>query len=74
MKKFVNNPVDFVNEMLEGVLMAHPDQLSSCDDNIRNIVRAEKKDKVALVSGGGSGHLPLFMGYVGKGLLDGCAH
>ena len=73
MKKFVNNPVDFVNEMLEGVLMAHPDQLSSCDDNIRNIVRAEKKDKVALVSGGGSGHLPLFMGYVGKGLLDGCA-
>jgi dihydroxyacetone kinase-like protein len=73
MKKFVNDPVLFVDEMLEGILVAHPDQLTQCADNNRNIVRAQGGDKVGLVSGGGSGHLPLFMGYVGEGLLDGCA-
>ncbi len=73
MKKFVNKPDRFVDEMLEGVLAAHPEQMASCAGNKRNIVRAKKGDKVALVSGGGSGHLPLFMGYVGEGLLDGCA-
>lgn len=73
MKKFVNKPDHFVDEMLEGVLAAHPAQLANCAGNNRNIVRAKKADKVALVSGGGSGHLPLFMGYVGEGLLDGCA-
>lgn len=73
MKKFVNNPAEFVDEMLDGILSAHPDQLASCADYARNIVRSQCKDKVALVTGGGSGHLPLFMGYVGDGLLDGCA-
>jgi dihydroxyacetone kinase-like protein len=73
MKKFVNTPVDFVDEMLEGILYAHPDQLASCAGYSRNVVRSSCEDKVALVSGGGSGHLPLFMGYVGEGLLDGCA-
>ncbi len=73
MKKFVNDPVEFVDEMLSGILGAHPESLSSCADYQRNIVRATCGDKVALVTGGGSGHLPLFMGYVGEGLLDGCA-
>jgi len=73
MKKFLNDPVQFVDEMLGGVLAAHPEQLSTCAGNIRNIVRTHKKEKVALVTGGGSGHLPLFMGYVGEGMLDGCA-
>lgn len=73
MKKFVNDPTAFVDEMLEGILCAHPRQLASCAGYNRNIVRAECKDKVGLVTGGGSGHLPLFMGYVGEGLLDGCA-
>jgi dihydroxyacetone kinase-like protein len=73
MKKFVNDPVNFVDEMLEGILSAHKDQLASCGDYQRNIVRSEGEQKVALVTGGGSGHLPLFMGYVGDGLLDGCA-
>ncbi len=73
MKKFVNNPVNFVDEMLSGILCAHPEALSSCADYQRNIVRSTCEDKVALVTGGGSGHLPLFMGYVGEGLLDGCA-
>lgn len=73
MKKFVNDPTLFVDEMLEGILLAHPKELAFCADNPRNIVRAICKDKVGLVTGGGSGHLPLFMGYVGEGLLDGCA-
>lgn len=73
MRKFINKPEAFVDEMIEGVLAAHPDQLTSCAGEKRNIVRANCREKVALVSGGGSGHLPLFMGYVGKGLLDGCA-
>lgn len=72
MKKIINNPVRYVEDMLEGVLVAYPEQLTSIGE-IRNIIRAKKINKVALVSGGGSGHLPLFMGYVGKGLLDGCA-
>jgi phosphoenolpyruvate---glycerone phosphotransferase subunit DhaK len=73
MKKIINEPERFVDEMLEGVFGAHGDQLSSVGENSRNIVRSRHEDKVAIVSGGGSGHLPLFMGYVGKGLLDGCA-
>lgn len=73
MKKFVNDPTLFVDEMLSGILSAHNDQLSSCAGYDRNIVRSSCKDKVGLVTGGGSGHLPLFMGYVGEGLLDGCA-
>lgn len=73
MKKFINKPEKFVDEMLEGILLAHPQQLANTAGNIRNIVRAQLKEKVGLISGGGSGHLPLFMGYVGEGLLDGCA-
>mgnify|MGYP006270556871 FL=1 len=75
MKKFINKPEAFVDEMLEGILAAHPDQLRNVADDLRCIVRADapKKNKVALATGGGSGHLPLFLGYVGQGMLDGCA-
>jgi dihydroxyacetone kinase-like protein len=74
MKKILNRPEDFVPEMLEGLLAAHPDQLAYTED-IHAIVRADAPvaDKVALATGGGSGHLPVFLGYVGKGMLDGCA-
>lgn len=75
MKKFINRPEQFVDEMLEGILAAHPDELSCVDGNLRCIVRknAPVKGKVALATGGGSGHLPVFLGYVGEGLLDGCS-
>jgi phosphoenolpyruvate---glycerone phosphotransferase subunit DhaK len=75
MKKFLNKAEDFVDEMLEGILAAHPDQLRNVADDLRCIVRADapRKGKVALATGGGSGHLPLFLGYVGEGMLDGCA-
>ncbi len=74
MKKIINNPADFVPEMLDGLLRAHPDQLSYTED-IHCIVRADApvEGKVALATGGGSGHLPVFLGYVGQGMLDGCA-
>lgn len=75
MKKFINEPKDFVDEMLEGILLAHPDQLSYTAGDRRCIVRsgASRKGKVGLATGGGSGHLPLFLGYVGQGMLDGCS-
>ncbi len=74
MKKIINEPSDFVSEMLDGLLKAHSDQLDY-EQELQCIVRADApvKGKVALATGGGSGHLPVFLGYVGKGLLDGCA-
>jgi len=75
MKKLLNNVADFVPEMLEGLLLAHPDQLSYAGDDLHCIVRADApvEGKVAIATGGGSGHLPVFLGYVGQGVLDGCA-
>jgi phosphoenolpyruvate---glycerone phosphotransferase subunit DhaK len=74
MKKILNRPADFVPEMLDGLIKAHPDQLAY-EEDLHCIVRADApvKGKVALATGGGSGHLPVFLGYVGKGMLDGCA-
>lgn len=75
MKKFLNKPEDFVDEMLQGILAAHRDQLKFVGEDLRCIVRSDAptQGKVALATGGGSGHLPLFLGYVGAGMLDGCA-
>jgi dihydroxyacetone kinase-like protein len=75
MKKILNQPADFVPEMLAGLLKAHPDQLDHASDDLHCIVRADSpvNGKVALATGGGSGHLPVFLGYVGAGMLDGCA-
>ena len=74
MKKIINNPSDFVEESIEGLVVSHPDIYSFATDNERVIKRSVKaKNKVGIVSGGGSGHLPVFTGYVGKGMLDACA-
>jgi phosphoenolpyruvate---glycerone phosphotransferase subunit DhaK len=75
MKKFLNDPKTFVDEMLEGILLAHPDQLAFAAGDRRCIIRAGApvKGKVGIATGGGSGHLPLFLGYVGAGMLDGCS-
>jgi dihydroxyacetone kinase-like protein len=61
--------------MLKGLCAAHPDYYRRIGPGGRVIIRAvgAVQDKVGIVSGGGSGHLPLFTGYVGKGLLDACA-
>lgn len=73
MQKILNAPAAFVDEMLEGIVAAHPDRLRLTGP--RGIVRAASPvtGKVAIATGGGSGHLPVFLGYVGDGLIDGCA-
>ena len=59
--------------MLKGIYAAHPDQVKCAEDDLRSYCIAHKKEgKVAIITGGGSGHLPLFLGYVGEGLIDGC--
>ena len=74
MKKIINEPSNFVEESIQGLIKSHPDIYSFAPDNKRVITRTKKsKNKVGIVSGGGSGHLPVFTGYVGKGLLDTCA-
>lgn len=74
MKKIINAPENYVNEMLMGIYAAYPDQLCMAGSDPRCLVRTKKiTGKVGLVTGGGSGHLPLFLGYVGDGLLDGCS-
>ena len=74
MKKIINTPENYVNEMLEGLYQAHDDQVTYVNDDLRCLITKKLKDgKVGLVTGGGSGHLPLFLGYVGEGMLDGCA-
>ena len=75
MKKILNRPEDFVEEMLEGLYAAPPGAVRPAGDDPRVLVRADApvQGKVALATGGGSGHLPVFLGYVGSGMLDGCA-
>jgi dihydroxyacetone kinase-like protein len=75
MKKILNDPFAYVDEMLEGLCLAHPRYYKRLGSAGRVIARAggPVKGKVGIVSGGGSGHLPVFTGYVGKGLLDACA-
>src|SRR5262249_8253478 len=75
MKKLMNEPSGFVDQMIEGLLLAHPDQLKSAGGRNRALVRADAPiaDRVGIVTGGGSGHLPVFLGYVGRGLASGVA-
>jgi dihydroxyacetone kinase-like protein len=71
-KKFINRGEDAVDEMLEGMLAAHPEYLRAVPGSPRAIFAAHgpRQGKVGLVIGGGSGHEPTFVGYVGKGLAD----
>lgn len=75
MKKLMNSPVDVVEEMIEGYVMAHPDYMTQLPTNKRSLVtkKTSKNRKVGILIGGGSGHEPGFMGYVGQGMADGVA-
>jgi dihydroxyacetone kinase-like protein len=75
MKKLLNDPENFVDEMLDGLLSAHRDMLRAASQDRRALVRADAplEGKVGIVTGGGSGHLPVFLGYVGRGLCTGVA-
>ena len=74
MKKFINDPYDTVDEMVEGFVQAHENTIRKID-GVRTLAckSAPVKGKVGLVSGGGSGHKPAFIGYLGEGLLDAVA-
>lgn len=70
MKKIINTPESFVIEMCEGMVAAHPNELAF-NKKHKLLMRKElNKNKVSLISGGGSGHEPAHAGYVGKGMLD----
>ncbi|MFC0531473.1 dihydroxyacetone kinase subunit DhaK [Phytohabitans kaempferiae] len=75
MQKIINDPEDFVDEVLDGILLAHPGWLRAVEEEPRALVRAAGAipGKVGIATGGGSGHLPVFLGYVGEGLADGVA-
>ena len=71
MKKLINNPEDVVKEELQGVALAHPDLVKvHFDPNFVYRADAPVKGKVAILSGGGSGHEPMHGGFVGHGMLD----
>jgi len=74
MKKFINDPFDVVDEMLAGFLAVHGRHVRRLE-TARTVVRVDApvQNKVGVVTGGGSGHKPAFIGFVGKGMLDAVA-
>ena len=72
MTRLVNDPVDFPHELVDGFVGAHPRYVRRV---FGGVVRATARQagKVAVVTGGGTGHYPGFMGWVGPGLVDGAA-
>jgi dihydroxyacetone kinase-like protein len=74
-KKFLNNPNDVVEEMLDGLIAAHRPYIETVGTSRRALVarNGPRPGKVGLVIGGGMGHEPCFVGYVGKGLADAVA-
>jgi dihydroxyacetone kinase-like protein len=75
MQRIINNPSLVVEDMLEGFLLAHDDIVEASKNNPRVVKRKEApvKGKVGIVTGGGSGHKPAFVGYVGRNLVDAVA-
>ena len=73
MRKIINSPDNVVSEMMEGYISAYGRYYEKHPEVNGVILRRRRKDKVALVIGGGSGHEPLFSGFVGKGLADAAA-
>lgn len=74
-KKIINDPYKVVDEMVEGIVLAHSNLLKFANENKRAVIRKDApiQDKVGILIGGGSGHEPAFLGYVGKGLADAAA-
>lgn len=70
MKKIINNPELVVDELIEGMILAHPEYIRKSEQGNIIVRKNAPNKKVALVSGGGSGHEPSHGGYVGKGMLD----
>jgi dihydroxyacetone kinase-like protein len=70
MKKFINDPADVVKESLAGLAAAHPDRVRVDFENQIVVRKDAPTGKVAIISGGGSGHEPMHGGFVGAGMLD----
>ncbi len=74
MQKFVNDPSKVVDEMLEAFLKVHSDIVSPTDnERVIKYKYAPVKGKVGIVTGGGSGHKPAFVGYAGRNMVDAVA-
>jgi len=73
MKKILNSPAHYVDEMLEGLCLAHPEYYQQPERRVIVRTGGAEAGKVGIVTGGGSGHLPIFTGYVGRGLLTAAA-
>jgi len=72
MKKILNDPTTYVDEMLAGLVAAHPEYYAQPEPRVIARPGGAKSGKVGIVTGGGSGHLPVFTGYVGnRELMDG---
>ena len=74
MKKIINNSERFEQETIEGIIAAYGNRVQVLEDNWRVLVSKypARSHKVGIVTAGGSGHLPVFLGYVGEGMLDAC--
>ena len=74
-KKLMNGADDIIEQMLAGIVAAHPEHVRLLPENGRSIVAVNgpRAGKVGVIVGGGSGHEPAFLGYVGRGLADGAA-
>ena len=71
MKKLINKPEDVVRESLQGMAVAHPNIIKvQFEPNFVHRADAPVQNKVAIISGGGSGHEPMHAGFVGMGMLD----
>jgi len=74
MQKVINDPALVVDEMLEGFLKAHSDFIAPTEnERVLKYVKAPIPNKVGIVTGGGSGHKPAFIGYIGKNMVDAVA-
>lgn len=73
MQKIINDPQNVVDEMLEGYLKAVPDVVKTNNKRVVKFKAAPIKDKVGIVTGGGSGHKPAFIGYIGRNMVDAVA-
>ena len=73
MKKFINKAENVEKEMLKGFIKANSDKIVQPDCDGVLVRKSKKEGKVAIISGGGSGHEPSFAGYIGKGMLDAVA-
>lgn len=74
MQKFFNDPQTVVDEMLEGFVKAHPDLVETTgNERVLKYKNAPVQGKVGVVTGGGSGHKPAFIGYIGRNMCDAVA-